>query len=276
MITHGWELISVDNTTTLSSTDCVGSTSAIDFNAFEDLTTDGDGSNTFSWHGGNTGSFTTWKSNCSCDAHSVFGTFASLSIGAGGIPSAGSPIVAAGDNLSTLAIIRLDSDNKGLVRSASTAWDMGAFNASATAYGMTLGAHPRLFWTPARIATAQTWVTSTGYTGRTSATRFPLDDYDVLFTCVVMGDSTACGNAITDALAVDGSSCYNAAGCPPIRTSETVYLTRDWLAPGCSFAQCLTSAQASTLDTNWNLWLSTTSGQDSVYWGNTKRAPTPG
>jgi hypothetical protein len=36
-------------------------------------------------------------------------------------------------------------------------------------------------------------------------------------------------------------------------TGEWVMLVRDWLAPGCGKAQCLTTLQAS-IDTNWSVW----------------------
>jgi hypothetical protein len=44
-------------------------------------------------------------------------------------------------------------------------------------------------------------------------------------------------------------------------------LVRDWLAPGCGKAQCLTSAQASKIDSNWSTWQA---NQDNAAqtWGN--------
>ena len=126
--------------------------------------------------------------------------------------------------------------------------------------------HPRLFWTPTRISTAQAWVTSTGYAGLTTSPR-PLDDYDVAFTCLVMNVSAACTQAITDATAF-APTCSSGAGCDAMRASgEQMLLIRDWLAPGCGKASCLTSTQVTTLDTNWSTWQA---NQDSPAqtWGN--------
>jgi hypothetical protein len=126
--------------------------------------------------------------------------------------------------------------------------------------------HPRLFWTPSRIATAQAWVTSTKYAGLTTSPR-PLDDYDIAFTCLVMNVSAACTQAVTDATGF-APTCSSGAGCDAMRASgEQMLLIRDWLAPGCGKASCLTSAQVTTLDANWSTWQAS---QDSPAqtWGN--------
>ncbi|MGA2097013.1 MAG: hypothetical protein ABSH39_11985 [Candidatus Acidiferrum sp.] len=126
--------------------------------------------------------------------------------------------------------------------------------------------HPRLFWTPSRIATAQAWVTSTKYAGLTTSPR-PLDDYDVAFTCFVMNVSAACTQAITDTTAF-APTCSSGAGCDAMRASgEQMLLIRDWLAPGCGKASCLSSSQVATLDANWSTWQA---NQDSPAqtWGN--------
>jgi hypothetical protein len=126
--------------------------------------------------------------------------------------------------------------------------------------------HPRLFWTPSRIATAQAWVASTNYAGLTTSPR-PLDDYDVAFTCLVMNVSAACTQAITDATGF-APTCSSGSGCDAMRASgEQMLLIRDWLAPGCGKASCLTSAQVMSLDANWSTWQA---NQDSPAqtWGN--------
>ena len=50
-------------------------------------------------------------------------------------------------------------------------------------------------------------------------------------------------------------------------SGEQMLLIRDWLAPGCGKASCLTSAQVTTLDANWSTWQAS---QDSPAqtWGN--------
>jgi Immunoglobulin I-set domain len=126
--------------------------------------------------------------------------------------------------------------------------------------------HPKLFWTPSRISTAQAWVTNTKYPGLSTSPR-PLDDYDVAFTCLVMNVSAACTQAITDATGF-APTCSSGVGCDGMRASgEQMLLIRDWLAPGCGKASCLTSAQVAAIDGNWSTWQA---NQDSPAqtWGN--------
>ncbi len=126
--------------------------------------------------------------------------------------------------------------------------------------------HPRLFWNPSRISTAQAWVASSHYAGLATSPR-PLDDYDVAFTCLVMNVSAACTQAISDATAF-APTCSSGAGCDAMRASgEQMLLIRDWLAPGCGKDSCLTSAQVAAIDGNWSTWQA---NQDSPAqtWGN--------
>ena len=130
--------------------------------------------------------------------------------------------------------------------------------------------HPRLFWNAGRVATAQAWVKSTGYAGlNTPFSRGALDDQDMAFTCFIMNISGACTQVISDALALtpSGASGAGAGDDNMRRNGEWIMLVRDWLAPGCGKAQCLTSSQASTIDANWNTWQS---NQDNPIqtWGN--------
>jgi hypothetical protein len=128
--------------------------------------------------------------------------------------------------------------------------------------------HPRLFWNSSRIAAASAWVASTSYPGVTVDFR-PLDYYDLAFTCLIMNNGTACSTAIADAVAfVPSSSNGIGVGDDNMRRNgEWIMLVRDWLAPGCGKAQCLTSSQAATIDSNWSIWQS---NQDSPAqtWGN--------
>jgi hypothetical protein len=128
--------------------------------------------------------------------------------------------------------------------------------------------HPRLFWNSARIAAANAWVANTSYPGVAVDYR-PLDYYDLAFTCFIMNNGTACSTAIADAVAFAPSS-SNGIGVGDDnmrRNGEWVMLVRDWLAPGCGKVQCLTTAQAATIDSNWSAWQS---NQDSPAqtWGN--------
>ncbi len=128
--------------------------------------------------------------------------------------------------------------------------------------------HPRLFWNPSRIATAQAWVQSAGYTGLTTSPR-PLDDYDVAFTCLVMNVSAACTQAITDAVSLTPTSPNGGGvGDDNMRAlGEQRILIRDWLYPGCGKASCLTPAQVTTFDTNWSFWQSNQDAPTQT-WGN--------
>jgi len=126
--------------------------------------------------------------------------------------------------------------------------------------------HPRLFWTPSRIATAQAWVASSKYAGLTTSPR-PLDDYDVAFTCFVMNVSAACTQAITDATTF-APTCSSGVGCDAMRAlGEQTLLIRDWLAPGCGKASCLSSTQVATFDGNWSTWQANQDNPAQT-WGN--------
>lgn len=170
---------------------------------------------------------------------------------------------------STVTVTATSTADPSKTGSASIA----IFSATATNTidGLNIPAgHPRLFWNPSRISTAQAWVASTGYAGlNTPSSRGALDDQDMAFTCLVMNVAGSCAQVITDALAIVPSSANGAgAGDDNMRRNgEWVMLVRDWLAPGCGKAQCLTSGQASTIDTNWSTWQA---NQDNVIqtWGN--------
>jgi hypothetical protein len=168
---------------------------------------------------------------------------------------------------STVTVTAASSADPSKTASTSVVILSGNSANTTTAYGLTFpNAHPRLFWTPSRTTIAQNWVTSTNYPGVTVDFR-PLDYYDLAFTCFIMNNATACSTVIADAVAVS-PQCSSGAGCDTMRgTGEWVMLVRDWLAPGCGRAQCLTALQASTIDSNWNIWQA---NQDAAVqtWGN--------
>jgi hypothetical protein len=155
-------------------------------------------------------------------------------------------------------------------KTGSSSLSIFSSTSTNTIYGLTIPtSHPRLFWTASRIATAQAWVASTGYAGlNTPASRGALDDQDMAFTCFIMNVAGACAQVITDATGFT-TTCSSGAGCDNMRR-EGEWITgmvRDWLAPGCGKAQCLTAAQASAIDSNWSTWQA---NQDNVSqtWGN--------
>jgi hypothetical protein len=143
-------------------------------------------------------------------------------------------------------------------------------NSTNSTFGLAIPTgHPRLFWTPSRVKAAQAWVASSGYAGlNTPYSRGALDDQDMAFTCFVMNDAGACAQVINDATSFT-TTCSAGSGCDNMRR-EGEWITgmvRDWLAPGCGKAQCLTTAQASAIDANWSIWQAS---QDNVIqtWGN--------
>ena len=130
--------------------------------------------------------------------------------------------------------------------------------ADTNSHGMTIPtAHPRLFWTPARISQAQTWATDNNYTGITSSTD-QRTKYDLLFTCLILDNATACTNAIDDAVAQLScdESRRDRPSCDPNRWhGEWVILTYDWLYDK------MTPAQRTTIEDRW--------AEDQEFW-NTK------
>ena len=156
-----------------------------------------------------------------------------------------------------------------LSKTASSSVDVLPVNSTSANYGLNIPSnHPRLFWNAGRITTAQAWVKSKNYPGVTTDFR-PLDYYDLAFTCYIMNNATACSTVIADAVALTPSSSNGTgAGDDSMRRNgEWVMIVRDWLAPGCGKAQCLTTLQASTIDANWSIWQA---GQDAAIqtWGN--------
>jgi hypothetical protein len=92
------------------------------------------GSNAFTWQSSTKGTFSAWQTACSCDSHSVQNNTSNLN--SDGSPQAGSPVIGAGVNLSSIAtgnLVSLQSDTtKGNtrtpnVRPSSGAWDIGAY-----------------------------------------------------------------------------------------------------------------------------------------------------
>ena len=170
------------------------------------------------------------------------------------------------DTVTVTATSAADPSKTG---SASIVISSATATNTTTAYGLTFpNAHPRLFWNAGRVAAAQAWVASTSYPGVTTNFR-SLDHYDLAFTCFIMNNATACSTAIADAVALTPTS-VNGTGVGDDsmrREGEWVMIVRDWLAPGCGKAQCLTAAQASAIDFNWSIWQA---NQDAAIqaWGN--------
>jgi hypothetical protein len=106
---------------------------ALDYNLYGTTTCTHLG-NCFAFNGSFTGSFSAWKTATGGETHSVSNLTPLLN--ADGSPQAGSPVIGAGANLSSLAtgyLVALQSDTtKGMARAASVrpssgAWDVGAY-----------------------------------------------------------------------------------------------------------------------------------------------------
>jgi hypothetical protein len=70
--------------------------------------------------------FTTWKTNCGCDANSTYN--ARLSVDSIGRPAVGSPMIGTGTNLSNLSISNLNLDKVGIARPSIGEWTVGAYH----------------------------------------------------------------------------------------------------------------------------------------------------
>ena len=97
----------------------------VDYNFYGANTCQNSG-NCFIWNGSFKGSFSAWKSACSCDSHAI--STLTPDLNSDGTPQSGFLGIAAGVNLSSLSITALDSDLNSSARPASSAWTIGAFN----------------------------------------------------------------------------------------------------------------------------------------------------
>lgn len=126
-------------------------TYTIDYNLY--VTPCAASNNCFVWNPGNTGSvfegsFSAWKTACSCDSHSITtASDAAADLNSGGMPTTGSPAISAGLNLTSTAtgnLATLSSDSAAnhtpVARPTSAAWDIGAYQYIPPPTGTSLGA----------------------------------------------------------------------------------------------------------------------------------------
>jgi len=109
-VTVGWRLnagcanLSFNNNTSIGIGTPISTQSgfttpvSLDYNVYSA----GGGGNGFSWHDGSTGSFSNWKTACSCDSHSV-GTSTLSQYSSAGAPLSGAPTIQWGINLGSIA-----------------------------------------------------------------------------------------------------------------------------------------------------------------------------
>lgn len=91
------------------------------------------GSNSFNWHGSFTGTYSTWAAS-SGEVSGFASTAGAMNIDTNGTPLAGSNLIGAGANLTSLcsgALVPLCSDMQGNARPAIGAWDVGAYEFAA-------------------------------------------------------------------------------------------------------------------------------------------------
>lgn len=122
------------NTTNAGSTSLVSRNAATGTWNFNMYSANNPGSGLF----GNSSSCCTWtyaqwKANKGADANSPAIGTGTMSVNAStGIPSAGSPVIGAATNLSSLGIAALNVDRNGNARPSSGSWDAGALNSGTS------------------------------------------------------------------------------------------------------------------------------------------------
>lgn len=106
--------------------------STVDYNLYDDLFTDYGDLNTFQWNSdASTHVFSTWKTECACDAHSMLDTHSVINVNSSGVPQSGSPAINNGANLTSLAtgtLAPLAKDKNGSPRPTTGNWTIGAYN----------------------------------------------------------------------------------------------------------------------------------------------------
>ncbi|MBS0417923.1 MAG: PKD domain-containing protein [Proteobacteria bacterium] len=172
----------------------------------------------------------------------------------------------------TYTVTATVTDNSGLTASKTTDVVVVAPGSGFTTHGFTIPvSHPRLWWTPTRIASARTWLTAHPFTPRSG--NYP----DMAFKHVVSGsDCTAAVNwAAAWAPSADQVT-TSAAGSDDMRgEGESVLLVYDWC-----YDQ-FTPTQKTTFISHWNTWVGnvqqqewggnyggTWMSQNNYFWGN--------
>jgi hypothetical protein len=89
-------------------------------------------SNCFAYNGNYSGSFSSWQSETGQDA-SPSAYVSSANLSPAGVPQAGSAVIGAGANLTSLSILALATDLAGNPRPATGAWNAGAYSTSGVA-----------------------------------------------------------------------------------------------------------------------------------------------
>jgi hypothetical protein len=128
---------------TVPQTGALSGTTTINYNFYGDAC--GHSNNCFNWLDSFTGSFSAWKTHCSCDGtNSTTATYSGALLNLDGSPQTGSPVIGIGVNLTSIAtgnLATLASDTtKGGTRTPTGrapagAWTIGAYTAADVTVG---------------------------------------------------------------------------------------------------------------------------------------------
>lgn len=106
--------------------DAVSAGAAIDYNIYANQSAPGGNARWIWWDGTSTNTLATWQAACACDSHSSYQVAANISPTTY-VPLAGSAVIGAAVNLTSLGITKLNSDIYSVSRpGGATAWDGGA------------------------------------------------------------------------------------------------------------------------------------------------------
>jgi len=155
----------------------------------------------------------------------------------------------------TYTVTATVTDNGGLTAIKTINVVVVAHGAGFTTHGFTIPtAHPRLWWTPARVAAAATWLTAHPFTP--GSTNYP----DIAFKHVVSGSScaTAVNWAANWAPSADQVTPTSVGSDDMRGEGESVLLVYDWC-----FDQ-FTPTQKTNFIAHWNTWVGNVQQQD---WG---------
>lgn len=144
------------------ATSCNGLTQCVDYNFYEDMNADYGNTGQFGFNGTNYTTLAAWRTGCSCDAHALIDPLSSM-LYSSYKPQTSSPGIGAATNLTGLSITALDSDYGLSARPSVGAWDIGAYNFSAT----TQVATPTFSPVSGTYATAQSVTISDSTAGAT-------------------------------------------------------------------------------------------------------------
>jgi hypothetical protein len=119
------------------------SSTGIDFELYDALGTDFADNNSFHYQSNpSTSNFTTWQSECNCDAHSLMVPASQINADSTGHLQPGSKGIGLGTNLTSIAtgmLAPLAKDKNGIQRPATGPWDAGAYQTQGSTTAINFG-----------------------------------------------------------------------------------------------------------------------------------------